>query len=57
MAKPKQKSKVVEVQGDGAEVYGFEAEPENQEQSQKNRDLSKEHIKEHAKFDKFKGEK
>lgn len=49
----KKKSKVVEVQEDGTEVYGFDSE-ENLPESKPQRELPQDEIKDHSKFDKFK---
>lgn len=51
----KKKSKVVEVQSDGTEVYGFDSDEKLPEQEKPARVLPQDDIKDHAKFHKYKG--
>lgn len=56
MAKPKapKKSKVVEVQEDGREIYGFDQDEKLPDQGKPNSKSMSDDIKKHPKFDKFK---
>jgi hypothetical protein len=58
----KKKSKVVGIQEDGTEIFGFEEEPKKEGfidhlLHPKKKSGNKNDIQNHSKFDKFKGEK